>query len=462
MDGDSAIPALGVGLLALCLALAGIVLPEDAGGGMEQHGNEWHDPDFALLVHWHNETYALIGHNHDDVYALKVHWHNDTYALLEHTHIESDITDLVHDAEKIKSVPIDNSSIGADKILVYNGTYLVYQTPSGNSTTDALAHRKWNLADESSWQRRYFLPRGQWTKVQTNPVFTKGATGKFDDTMVADPCVLLINGIYKMWYSGYDGSTWRIGLAHSTDRVNWTRQNDGNAVFDVGAAGKFDDVHVSSPNVVYNGSMYHMWYRGYDGSNWRIGYATSSDGVTWTRQNNGNAVLDLGAGGSWDETHVMIPIVYKLGKEYWMCYVGYSATSGKFRIGVAFCKSGDGINWQKYSGNPVIQEGSAGEWDDARVFFIGFYWDQGVFYVLYAGISNTGNDYQIGIAYSPNGQVFTKYDANPVFPASATSTDWDHWKESPCIVRVEDVFYMWYGGAEQGGSADEIGLAKIP
>jgi len=30
---------------------------------------------------------------------------------------------------------------------------------------------------------------------------------------------------YKLWYSGYDGKTWRIGLATSRDGINWTKDH---------------------------------------------------------------------------------------------------------------------------------------------------------------------------------------------------------------------------------------------
>ena len=54
--------------------------------GMTQHGNEFHTPDFSEVGH---------------------------------THTESNITDLSHDATKIKGKIIDSSAIGNDKALVY-------------------------------------------------------------------------------------------------------------------------------------------------------------------------------------------------------------------------------------------------------------------------------------------------------------------------------------------------------
>ncbi|MBC8427272.1 MAG: hypothetical protein H8D97_00080, partial [Proteobacteria bacterium] len=40
-----------------------------------------------------------------------------------------------------------------------------------------------------------------------------------------------------------------------------------------------DDIYTYIPNVIKDGSTYKMWYSGYDGSYWRIHYATSTDGI---------------------------------------------------------------------------------------------------------------------------------------------------------------------------------------
>lgn len=79
-------------------------------GGMQQHGNEWHTPDFAEEVH---------------------------------THVEADITDLDHDAQKIKGKPVDDSSIGDNRILVYKvaSDSLVYEDkPAGGGGAHADTH----------------------------------------------------------------------------------------------------------------------------------------------------------------------------------------------------------------------------------------------------------------------------------------------------------------------------------
>ena len=58
----------------------------------------------------------------------------------------------------------------------------------------------------------------------------------------------------------------------------------GNPVLAVGAAGSWDDDAVWGPAVLKEGSSYKMWYTGDDGANpSRIGLATSTDGITWTK-----------------------------------------------------------------------------------------------------------------------------------------------------------------------------------
>ena len=166
--------------------------------------------------------------------------------------------------------------------------------------------RKWGWADEPTWLRRYDVPYGLWTKY--------------------------------------------------------------GRVLDVGAGGKFDDEHVSSPFVIWDSDTkeFKMWYQGYDGAKWTIGYATSPDGITWTRQNNGNAVLDVDGAGAWDESHVLNPCVLKLGaSSYRMYYNGISAASV---YGIGTATSSDGITWVKDAGNPIIGLGGAGAWDESYVF----------------------------------------------------------------------------------------------
>jgi hypothetical protein len=56
-------------------------------------------------------------------------------------------------------------------------------------------------ADGIDWQYSY------------DPVLLTGNPGFFDDTWVWHPFVMFDEGIYRMWYSGYNGTEWAIGMA---------------------------------------------------------------------------------------------------------------------------------------------------------------------------------------------------------------------------------------------------------
>jgi len=66
-----------------------------------------------------------------------------------------------------------------------------------------------------------------------------------------------------------------------------------------------------------------MWYGGYNGTNYQIGYATSSDGISWTKY-GANPVLRLSSSG-WDNAYVRDPSVIKeTDGTYKMWYNGYN------------------------------------------------------------------------------------------------------------------------------------------
>ncbi|MEJ2196191.1 MAG: hypothetical protein P8X73_15210, partial [Ignavibacteriaceae bacterium] len=66
-----------------------------------------------------------------------------------------------------------------------------------------------------------------WTKHPDNPILTRGVNGEWDDVLVANPYVIFDGTTYHLWYGGYDGSTGtNIGYATSVDGISWTKYND--------------------------------------------------------------------------------------------------------------------------------------------------------------------------------------------------------------------------------------------
>lgn len=207
-----------------------------------------------------------------------------------------------------------------------------------------------------------------WCKYGGNPLIEPGPPGAWDDTRVAPNAVMLEGGVYHMWYTGWDGSlngNFQIGHATSSDGITWVRDT-ANPVVRVGTGSDWDTYAASDPAVLKDGDVFKMWYSGGDGSSIRgVGYAESLDGVTWSKY-SGNPVLQQGFAGAWDSWSAHWCSVIKVGSTYRMWYSGGSSFT-THRIGYA--SSPNGLDWTKYSGNPVLGSEHGGSWDDQQVWF---------------------------------------------------------------------------------------------
>jgi hypothetical protein len=134
-----------------------------------------------------------------------------------------------------------------------------------------------------------------WTRQGGNPVVDVGLSGNWDQPGVGAPSVLREADGYRMWYSNA-GDNHYIGLAYSADGKFWFAEKDRPVVLP-GLNGDWDDRHVSSPAVIKDLSSYKLYYSGYDGANFRIGLATSVDGIRWEKLPTG-PVLSIGEPGA--------------------------------------------------------------------------------------------------------------------------------------------------------------------
>ena len=121
-----------------------------------------------------------------------------------------------------------------------------------------------------------------WTKYAGNPIYT--------ETWVEDMTVIKDGNTYFMYAEdekSEDGNGTTIDLYTSTDRINWTRQRTVLAPDGSG----WEKGDVGTPTVWKEGSAWFMLYEGLvDGIAGHVGLATSSDGMNWTRYLN-NPVL---------------------------------------------------------------------------------------------------------------------------------------------------------------------------
>ncbi len=231
-----------------------------------------------------------------------------------------------------------------------------------------------------------------WTEYPANPVLADGRSGSFDAEFVDHPAVLVEEAGFRLYYAGYDGALLRIGCAGSTDGVTWTRMGP-EAVLAPGSAGAWDAGGVTAPAPLRTDGGYALWYAGYDGTCMRIGYATSSDGLSWEKHAAG-PVLDIGPPEAWDDAGVSEPVVLYDGRQYRMWYTGFDGS--RRRLGYA--TSADGVHWEKSLANPVFQEGAAGGWDGMAISGPAVIRQDNTYRLWYTGFD--GARYQIGYASS--------------------------------------------------------------
>ena len=153
---------------------------------------------------------------------------------------------------------------------------------------------------------------GVWHHASTDGVHWSSSVGNSAVDEAIDATVIIDAGVFKMWYlvPGSAFAAVGMGYATSSDGVTW--QHHPSLVF--GPMG--------GASVIKDGGMYKMWFTQADG----IHYATSPDGLKWTP---GGLSLP-GALGMWDE-HPGRPSVVRDGGVLKMWY----GASGGDGIGYA-------------------------------------------------------------------------------------------------------------------------------
>ena len=183
-----------------------------------------------------------------------------------------------------------------------------------------------------------------------------------------------------MWYWGNSKGISQIGYATSQDGVNWEKYSE-NPILLTGSSGSWDEIEAGFPSIHYQDGIYKMWYTGKStNSSYALGYATSSDGINWKRY--GSNPIISGTAGSWDEQGVLGARVLFDGEKYRMWYSGQD--TGK----IGYATSTDGISWQKSANNPVLSTGFSGEWDDQNVYFPHVIYSDGNYKMWYGGSHN--------------------------------------------------------------------------
>jgi predicted GH43/DUF377 family glycosyl hydrolase len=157
----------------------------------------------------------------------------------------------------------------------------------------------------------------RFSRYSRAPILERTAVDPFLNTA---PFVLQEGDSWRIYYVAGVGwihrdlPRYHIRTGTSKDGLDWKR--DGQVCIDFAGA---EETALARPWVLREGDRYRMWFA-YKRETYRIGYAESSDGVTWERDDSA-AGLSVSQSG-WDSDMVEYAAVVQRGGRHYMLYNG--------------------------------------------------------------------------------------------------------------------------------------------
>jgi len=114
-----------------------------------------------------------------------------------------------------------------------------------------------------------------------NPVLSSGGVGTWDHNHIGIPYVFKDGNTYYMTYRGDNGSPYvrAGGLAYSTDLITWTKNTNNPYLTDTEAwvPKTGSTLGVEAWGVIKVGNTYYQFYSGFGGTTRRVGFMTTTD-----------------------------------------------------------------------------------------------------------------------------------------------------------------------------------------
>jgi len=133
-------------------------------------------------------------------------------------------------------------------------------------------------------------PEGPWIRSDV-PIIYAGSPGEWDSQGISPESVIQTDSGLIMYYTGSKaGEPWRVGLV-CFNGITWVKYDDplttdppfaeSDPVLKLGDPGFWDDETAALCHVNKIPTGLEMFYTGSHSDNFKIGYASSADGITW-------------------------------------------------------------------------------------------------------------------------------------------------------------------------------------
>ena len=279
----------------------------------------------------------------------------------------------------------DRLGVFAPSVMYLDGEYKMWYT--GHDIKYQVMYA--NSSDGLSWQKH-------------GVVVPYGSLGEEDFGGACHATVVFEVDEYKMWYSGNNGTSYRILLANSSDGLNWVKHGPA---LDLGSENEMDDAGLHSPTVIKDGGEYRMWYSGTHDSLNNIMYANSTDGLNWSKHGR---VLGNSEYGEFDDYEVSGPSIIQSADDYQMWFTGSDRMNGR----IIYANSTDGLNW--ITQGLAVDIGDFGDKDrlsssdclaiyhdgELKLWYSGF--DGVTWRILYANLTDEDNRTDLVMTWTPS------------------------------------------------------------
>ena len=298
----------------------------------------------------------------------------------------------------------------------------------------------------------------------TLPAMYFGDTVRTSVPFSKDPHVIRFQGRNLMYYS-VPGNTdiegksigWGIGIAESTDLINWKRVGEVNT--DPSAA--YESKGFAAPCALVVGDTVHLFYQTYgNGRNDAICHAWSTDGISFTR-NKTNPIFK--PDGNWNCGRAIDAEVIRFKDKY---FLYYATRDPEYKIqmqGVAMAPANTNFNrgdWQNISTNgPILKPEFS--WEQDCIEGASVIEKNGELFMFYAGAYNNAPQ-QVGLAKSADGIHWVRMLEEP-FLANGKPGEWNESESGhPHIFANPNGFdYLFYQGNKTKGKDWFISNVKV-
>ncbi len=228
-----------------------------------------------------------------------------------------------------------------------------------------------------------------WKMSSANPVIRVGRDpSDFDSGYILDPAAIELNGRVYLYYSSHN-IAWRnwnipsyIGLATSEDGTYFKKFLDNPII------------EGTAPEVVkHNGNIYLFFQNKHSDGYFEIYCGQTPDGILFDKPADkvfGPSRVD----GAFDRFSISTIRIWSEGDWFYMTYGGCPRFFD-YPVAIGLARSKDLLHWERYPGNPILERGSPGTWDEGALWFATVLKKGPTYYLWYEG-TGTGQGVESG------------------------------------------------------------------